>query len=288
MLEFIYDKNEDCSPQKDNYLIPVYFDKDVMGQFFFHDKYILHFNSESYINLIINGSFNLLLGKNNNDEFFCWLGDLKQIPEKEQKMFLAHNIESTHNIVSEFADAQLGAQFTKPIKETEMFLLLYKINNLSKDCFSFGPYKLNDTTTLEILQKCSKYKRIIFSGEDDFKRIISELNEEFIETINKDSIKTLLDMKNISYSKNLGGLKLFELYLKNYLNDTNNSVASLFHLYDLRIWADHRDGESKLREIKEKLELTEDSSYNEIYSKLVDLLYKSLTNIFKMLTGVEQ
>jgi hypothetical protein len=44
----------------------------------------------------------LNFGINRNERVFCWLGDLKKIPKREQQYLLLYNVDSDHDVASEF------------------------------------------------------------------------------------------------------------------------------------------------------------------------------------------
>jgi len=274
-VEFVYDSSEDYSPQRDNFLTPVYFEKEVLVEFIYNPKYNCSFASETYGTLEFKDDY-VPFGINSDNHLICWLGDIKKLPDSIQHILKAKNIDSDHNIESEFKQAQLGAQFTPPVLEVEMFLLLNKINKESQGKFNFNIFNFDLVSLDELFRICSTYKRITFNNEDDFKRIISELNEKFNETINKDGITSYLESKQISVDAELGNIKRLELFFKNILSDNSNMIAPFFYLYDLRIWSDHSNSQDKFDSVVKSLELQSDSSFEELYKKLIKQLHNTL------------
>ena len=281
--DFKFDIGEDYSPSKDGFLIPVYFDIDVLYHFFYSSKYHIIFSSESYMTLTLEETL-LPLGINKNKKVIAWLGDLQKLTSKEKHLFLASNINSEHDIESDFKKAQLGTMFSSEIKEVTIFRLLYKINDLIKTHFSFKLWNLPDTNLLKVFKMCSNYKTILFSNESDFKRIISELNEEIIEPMIKDNLQSHFNNNNIGFDKKFGSLKLFNQFLECNSLNKNNLISPIFYLYDLRIWADHRDGSEYIDNVKSKLELKQDCSFEELYKALINKLYLNLNELFRILT----
>ncbi|MFA6348313.1 MAG: hypothetical protein WCX30_02665 [Candidatus Paceibacterota bacterium] len=247
------------------FLLPVFFQKECLINFFYNPIYKCELFSETYGD-VSNEKFTIPFGINRNNKVFFWLGDLKELPEKELSLLAPFNIESDHDIVSEFYDAQINANFTDPIKEVN--LLLQK--NLINKKFGMSVFANSEENIDNVINKSAKYKRIMFSREDDFKRIISELSEEIIESIDKNAI-----LSKVTDGTGLGGIKLFEKYIKDNYKITDNIFNAYYVLYDLRIWADHKDGNIKFNSSLERLELKENSSYEEIYKKLVDELFEA-------------
>ncbi|MDP3027606.1 MAG: hypothetical protein Q8N63_07920, partial [Nanoarchaeota archaeon] len=118
---------------------------------------------------------------------------------------------------------------------------------------------------------------ITFNNEDDFKRIISDLNEKLIETINGDGIKDYLISKGFIVSQDIGSLKILELFFKNILLDSQNKIAPLFYLSDLRIWASHSDCQNKFDKVVSDLGINNNTNFSLIYSKLIELFNETLT-----------
>ena len=278
IVEFIYDPSEDYSPQRDNYLTPVYFTKDLLIEFIYNPKYSCSFASETYGTLEIDGNL-VPFGINPLGHLICWLGDIKELPEKIKYIFKSKNIPSDNNIESEFKQAQLDAEFTEEIVEVKLFLDLIKINDVTSQKYNFNLFNIVKYSTEQLFENCSKYKRITFNDDDDFKRIISDLNEKLIETINGDGIKKYLISRGVIVPQDIGSLKILELFFKNIFLDSENKIAPLFYLSDLRIWASHSDCQNKFDKVLSDLRLNNNASFSLIYNKLVESLNETLTFI---------
>ncbi len=281
-IEFIYDSAEDYSPQRDNFLTPVYFTNDLLIEFIYNPKYSCDFASETYGTLNINGD-SIPFGINPVGHLICWLGDIRELSEEIKHIFRSKNIQSDKNIESEFKEAQLNAQFTEEIIEVKLFLTLNKINVLSLQKYNFNLFNNAMSSTEQLFQICSKYKRIRFNNEDDFKRIISDLNEKLIESINRDKIKNYLISKSIAIPLDIGSLKILEIFSKNILLDLQNKIAPLFYLSDLRIWADHSDCQNKFEEVVLNLGLDAESNFDLIYKNLIQKIQETLTFLLNKL-----
>jgi len=277
-VEFVYDSSEDYSLQRDNYLTPVYFTRDLLIEFIYNPKYSCSFASETYGTLEFEGEM-VPFGINPLGHLICWLGDIKELPEEIKYIFKSKNIQSDHNIESEFKRAQLDAEFTDEIVEVKLFLDLIKIKEITSQKYNFNLFNIVKYSTEQLFENCSKYKRITFNNEDDFKRIISDLNEKLIEITNWDGIKEYLISKGFIVPQETGSLKILELFFKNILLDSQNKVAPLFYLSDLRIWASHSDCQNKFDKVVLDLGIDDTTNFSLIYSKLIELLNETLTFI---------
>ena len=286
-IEFIYNAMEDYSPQRDNFLTPVYFTKDLLVEFIYNPEYSCEFASETYGTLNIEDNL-IPFGINPGGHLICWLGDINELPEEIKHIFRSKNIQSDKNIESEFKEAQLNAKFTEEITEVKLFLTLNKINTISLQKFNFKIFDNTRISTEQLFLMCSNYKRIVFNNEEDFKRIISDLNEKLIETINENEIRNYLISKGITISSNIGSLKIFEIFFKNIFLDSQNKIAPLFYLSDLRIWADHSDCQGKFEEIILNLGLGADSSLDLVYKNLIQKIQETLTFLLNKLQEGEE
>lgn len=269
MIDFKFDK-KDCykipglyrGEHERPFLAPVFFEKECLVNYFYLPQYKCQLCSETY-GTIYHDEFYISFGINKNKKVIMWLGDLEELPENEQKYLFSFNIDSEHDIASEFYDSQINTIFSDPIKEIELLLQKSKINKK----FGFKIFKNKQVENIDlVLEKCAKYKRIMFNNEDDFKRIISEWNENLIEDINIDKIKKRAGKE---FLKELGGIKSLENLIKK-LGVTENIIYPYYVLYDLRIWSDHSGGDDKYTYAIERLKLKSESSYYEIYKKLIN------------------
>jgi len=260
------------------FLTPIFFDIKVLIKYFYDLDYKCEFHSETYGTIYCPSNndeeFDSIFsfGINPNGKVIAWYGDLIELDPKEILYLKSHNIESDGNIESEFYKAQIGAEFTDSIKEVELILLKTKISTLTNELFGFQLYKTIEQSVPEIIAMCSQYKRIVFNSEDDMKIIYSTWNEDLIEDLNVIELKKNLTSEKTGKDslKGLKGLKLLELFIKNTLNINENIVAPLFYLYDLRLWADHKNADKYYKDVVLKMEMKENESYKEIYEVLID------------------
>lgn len=149
------------------YLAPVFFEIDCLVPFFYNCKYNCSLFSETYGTIYYkkNGTikddrdFYISFGINKNKKVIMWLGDLEKLPEKEQKLLASFNIESDHDITSEFYDAQIHTKYANSIKEIEILLQKTKINEFFLNTFKIKIYKTDYKDFDNVLDSCRKYKK---------------------------------------------------------------------------------------------------------------------------------
>ena len=100
------------------------------------------------------------------------------------------------------------------------------------------------------------------------------------------TFKAWLKSNSVPFDEGLGSLKTLEVFLNQVLGDTNNIIAPLFYLNDLRIWADHKGAEEKFIGVVDKLGL-QNPSHTEIYSRLIEAVYSFFMNLFAILDDPE-
>lgn len=276
------------APGLSPYLTPIFFDIEVLVKYLYNTSYQCSFCSETYGTIYgPNESFYLPFGINPNKKVIAWLGDIEKLNSKERLYLASHNIDSDGNIKSEFYDSQIEIQFTDPIIEVELILFKTKLSKLTNELFKFKLYNTTDHEISDIVNDCSKYKRIVFNSEDDIKRIVSEWNEILIEDLNKNNLERILDKNDIKIEEE-GSLKQFEKFIKNILKINDNIIAPLFYLYDLRLWADHNNTQSYYNEVLTKLSLQTDVAYSTIYKKLIDEIYNFYETLCKKLINIKK
>ncbi len=291
MVDFKFDKEDYHKIQglyrgesNKPFLVPVFFEKECLIKYFYSPQYRCELCSETY-GTIYHDDFYISFGINKNGKVIMWLGDLEELPENEQIYLFSHNIDSDHDIASEFYDAQINVIFTNPIKEVELLLQKSKINKISGGKLGFKIFQTEHKDTDKILSQCSKYKSILINREDDFKRFISEWNEILIEDISKKDFIKYLESKNIEVKEGLGAIKLFERLIKEVLNIKDNIILPYYVLYDLRLWADHKECEKEFKDSLERLSLNEKESdnYKLIYDTLIEKLRDFHNKIIKLI-----
>jgi hypothetical protein len=298
MKDFIFDINDYLSipglqrpwDGERPFLVPVFFKKQVLTKYFFDPAYKIQFHSETYGTIFPEDDFYISFGINPNGLVIMWLGDIDKLSEKERLYLLSYNVPSDHNIASEFYDAQINVEWTDPIKEVEIFIQKSKLNLIFKNKFGFFLFSNNQSDINEELDNlyglCSKYKKLLIAGEDEFKKIIEEWNENLIEDLNLKELKKFLNNEE----KDVGSIKLLEKFIKEKLNEKENLIMPYFVLYDLRIWATHKDCQYKFNSSLTRLKISEQykDNYQIIYKKLIEEIIKFHNILLKRIEKYEK
>lgn len=264
------------------YLTPVLFNKEVLVRYFYDPRYRCRFFSETYGQVSDgDGDFAIPFGITPASKVVFWLGDLQELPESEQRYLIAENVPSDHSIESEFYDAQIEAQFPpEPILEIEVLLLKTRINDASSSKLGISIFKTANRSSIgAIVGQCSRYKRITYGSEDDFKRFVSEWNEQLVEDINIQDIKGFLDAHRISYEAKIRENKTLEVFIRQFLGVPDNIIAPLFYLNDLRHWAVHPGGQGKYNTVLANMGVPANSAYGAVYRELMSRLYEFLQTL---------
>ncbi len=258
------------------FLVPVFFNKSVLVRYLFDPKYNIVFSSETYGTIFFQDEWDISFGINPNGKIIFWLGDLKELPENEQKYLVSENTNSDHNITSEFYDSQINCVFSEPTMEVGIIAQKIKLNSLIKDKFGFNLFKSNIENVDGLFEEFSKYKKIIFGGIDDFKCSISDWNEILAEDINLNNLKKVLRDNGIDFDNELGSVKIFELFIEKILEKEKDLIKPYFILYNLRTWASHSNTEDKYNKSMEFLGIEEDkyAEYEFIYKSLLNEVYE--------------
>lgn len=262
------------------FLTPVFFDIHVLVKYFYDPRYMCEFCSETYGTINCPEDSNdefysyFPFGINPNDKVIAWFGDINRLAPEEVKYLESYNIESDGNIKSEFFEAQINAEFTDPIREVELILFKTKLSKLTTDLFGFNLYKTTEQEISDIISLCNKFKRIVFNSEDDIKRFLSYWNEELVEDLNVDGLKKVLTDSGVALEKGNKGLKLLEKFIRNILKVDENIIAPLYYLYDLRLWADHRQMQSHYDNVLTNLKIEQGASFLLVYKQLILEVYE--------------
>jgi hypothetical protein len=96
MAEFDYDENEKAAG--DEYLTPVYFNKEVLTRYLYDKRFHCDFASDTYGRVYGDG-FAISFGVNANGSVLAWLGDLDELPKAEQRYWsVEKGIRTRHEI----------------------------------------------------------------------------------------------------------------------------------------------------------------------------------------------
>lgn len=272
------------------FLTPVFFDLKVLDRYLDDQEYELELKSGSYYTLWKKEeeSFAISFGINENKRVIMWLGDILDLPTKEQYHLLSYNIESDHNLKSEFYNAQILVEWGSESKEGNIFKIIGQINKKI-----MKKYSINLTTLeKETLFYYSQLHIPIKNTKKEFESLINILNKILVENIDTPSIKKFLETKNIENIKSLGSLKLLAKLIYyacnfNTYDEAETFLSPLFCLYNLRITAAHllstESETEKLGRSLIKLNIPEEKreNYSYIYQELISQLEEIFISIDK-------
>jgi hypothetical protein len=273
-------------PRDDGFLTPVFFRREVLINYSNEPDYFIEYSSDTYGNIYKQNAHLISFGINANDEVIMWLGDISALPVKEKHYLMVFNIHSSHDIGSEFYLGQIEVVFTEISKEKKLLDARSIFNRFVIEKFGIQINHLEPEAT--------KSLRIISSKpvnwhDNNLKQPIEALNKVCIETINNKKLK--LELKNISKKdkKELGGMKLLELWLQSKIGVSNapHILTPLFVLYDFNVVLKHLmssdDTQEKLTTCYDRLNiLNAKRNYKSLYCAIIDGLlnmYNELTNI---------
>lgn len=277
-MKLNFDKHE--RKGSDEYLIPVYFNKEVLVRYFYDKRFYCELASETF-GTIGDETFSICFGINKNGSVIMWLGDiLHNTPIREQTYFIIENKEPENDIESEFYEAQVSGKFSDPPIAIKTLNELEMLNSAFEIKYSCYLYKKRSIQ--ERIEEARRYKRIIMNNIDDFKRFVTELNEIINENTNNSALRTLLNAKGIIYDSESKGNKLLEKVYTSILGDSRNLIAPFYYLYDLRLWASHKGKEGVIEDITNKLGLARKSDFENILHALLKKLLISISALSEL------
>lgn len=225
---------------KDGFLTPVFFNATVLNKYSQNPDYKLNLFSDTYGSIIKGDEINISFGINRTRKVIMWLGDLDLLPENEQHYLRSENIESDHDLYSEFYDAQLHCVFSEPSLEKRAMHSRASLNNRSKDKFGMELYQLHG----EISRVIEGLQRPTFWEEGNVAPVAEALNRIMVESLCpnmlRQQLNQVIDIDESDY-KDLKGLKLKQLWLSKCLRaeDASTVMLPFFVLYDFRIFMCH-------------------------------------------------
>lgn len=292
-VEFLYDHRDYENipglqrPWDDGFLTPVFFNLAVLNKYSQHPDYRLDLFSKTYGSIDRGDEFSISFGINRNRKIVMWLGDIDKLPLNEQHYLRSENVESDHDLCSEFYESQIEVRFSDPSSENALFHARSEVIQACQR--NRGGYIY--TFEGEISKVIENLDRPVFWHEKHVSPVIEALNRVMVESLDsqflKNELKGLVDKDEI---KGLRSLKLFEKWLKNALEISEFSDISLpfYVLYDFRVLSSHLTSASKkeetLKSINKRLNLLEENkNYEVIYDALIDRIRESYEVIFVQL-----
>ncbi|HEJ5651542.1 hypothetical protein [Pseudomonas sp. B14(2022)] len=264
------------------FLVPVYFNNEVLNKYTQNPKYRIDIFSGTYGSIAQGDEWQISFGVNANKQVIMWLGDINELPVKEQQYLLSENIPSAFDIHSDFFDAQIENQWSEGAIENKCLNLRGQISDKVKSLYGHSLYKLPDEIGLTI----AGLQKPIFWEDRHVAPVVESLNRIFIESLNENFLKNFLNSRDIKIASGARGLKLLESAIEN-LSDQSGARAIMspfFVLYDYRINVCHLQSQetvmTKTKTINERLSIeASNASHEVIYDSLFEKIYDSLTKI---------
>lgn len=293
-VNFKYDAN-DCKMipglhsqfAKEGFFTPVFFERKVLHKYMSFDEYRVDIAGNTFGTIFHNDDWYLSFGINRNGKVFCWLGDLEEkIPQKERQYLLSENIESDHDVASEFYAATREAEFSELSNESMLLKTRSAFEELCKNKFKLKVFDY-EKKEYEIL---GELVRPVNWNEKGVIHIINCLTKLCIEALDNESLKT--EIKGLDGQldlKEMRGLKLFEKWieLRSKKLDAHNIMKPFFVLYDFRVVLDHKlsDQEAKKRLdfCYERLGISNNRNFERLYDKIIEGITKSYSEITNVL-----
>ncbi len=287
-VKFIYDPDDYYyipGLQRDHdsgFLTPVFFNKSVLLKFQNHSDYRVRFASRTYGSIYKGNDFDIAFGINKSGKVIMWLGDIATLEENEQYYLRSENIESDHDIGSEFYDGQIEVKFTDYTPEDKLIRARTAFLEFCTKEFGVEVSHL----TNETLRSISELNPPILHTEKEQKDIVDLLNKINVESLDVGAIGKIIISLGAD-PKELGGLKRLEMLfsLKFPHKYIHQIVSPLFVLYDLRVNLLHAVSNEKKQETLvsacQRLGIPENSTFDVIYPELI----KQLTACFEQLVA---
>lgn len=295
-IEFLYDARDYYyipglyRSSGDGFLTPVFFAKGVLLKYLHHPAYSLDFSSDTYGTIHTSEGHIIAFGVNRVGRVIMWLADIGKMSEAEQFYLRSENVESDHDVASEFYQGQVEVQFTPPTREWRLLRARHEMINRAFEILKVKLAHLD----IEQAKVMKRILRPLVWDEPHVGSVIDALNKVMIETLNVEAIKA--DIRKIDHNfeaKSLRSLKLFQFWLEKRCRLVNAAsiVSPLFILYDLRVVLSHllsREKEKKtLSHVCSRLQLAIDCrNWEKIYDAMLDRLQTTYTTIIERIEVV--
>ncbi|MFK5894550.1 MAG: hypothetical protein QM504_15120 [Pseudomonadota bacterium] len=276
LIKFLYDSDDYKyfpglkRPFEEGYLTPVFFNKEVLLKYDVSPTYRISFASTTYGHIRQGDDISIPFGLNKNGKVIMWLGDIAQLPESEQYYLRSENIDSDHSIGSEFYDGQIDAKFTKLTKEDLLFK--QRSNFLNESFYRFG--KKLAHLDKEVYELAVSLSSPLIDTEKERRHIADTLNKIYIESFDNNALGVVLINFGIE-SKDLGSLKRLQKIMAQLLTaeKVSKAMSPFYILYDLRVAYSHlgskKGSDKKLKLVKERLGLSLESGFIDIYNAII-------------------
>ncbi|WP_335562876.1 hypothetical protein [Neobacillus vireti] len=288
-IDFIFDKDDYyfipglVSPFDSGFLTPVFFNIEVLLKYTHHPMYSVELGADTYGNIYKENEVIISFGINRNGKVIMWLGDIGRLDIDEQHYLRSENIESDHDIASEFYEGQIEVKWAIPSLKNQLFKKRLELHEKTNQLYSISITQLEP----EAFKAAANIAKPIVNTEKAFADVIIPMNMVFVESINSKEIKK--DLKRNFSDINLDGFgsnKLFQIWIeKRFTNLNASEIASpFFILYDLRVAMAHLQSTEKVEQLLtsscERLGL--ESSCRD-YIKIYETLLERFINTYNKL-----
>ena len=188
-VKFLYDTDDYRyipglqRPHDSGFLTPVFFEKDILAIFDTLPKYSLSFASTTY-GTIDGPNLTISFGINRNGKVIMWLGDIYRLPESEQHLLRAKNVESDHSVGSEFYDGQIECIFTEHSKEDALFMVRSSFLTAFIKRFGFKAARLET----EILELAEEFKGVLLDTPKE-RRSVADMLEGIASAVTQATLR---------------------------------------------------------------------------------------------------
>ncbi|WP_018086523.1 hypothetical protein [Desulfurispora thermophila] len=196
-VDFIFDKDDYyfipglIRPWNHGFLTPVFFNIEVLLKYAYHPNYSLELEANTLGSIYKNQEHMINFGINPNGKVIMWLGDIGRLEVEEQHYLRSENIESDHNISSEFYEAEIESMWANPSNVKTLLKNRYEVHEKILRKFGTTISQLEPETIKVVL----KVKRPLVPTEESFAEVIIPMNKIFVESINNHALKK--DLKQI-------------------------------------------------------------------------------------------
>lgn len=236
-------------PHQTGALTPIFFRRRVLLRYHSDPIYDLHFSSNSYGSIVMPSGKDIAFGINPQELVVMWLGDIARLPVDEIAYLLSENVDSDHDLDSDFYRGQIDIEWDYESRERTLLKLHQQLSERFRDLFGVRLSKYDPDRITETLKSFAEPALWTFK---EVGNVWQAMNNVLVESLNVEDLKkTVLLYAPSEKLTGLKGLKLLtRLILLAFEGIDEKTMAPLFVLYDLRIVASHKDSDSS----KEMLE----------------------------------
>ena len=271
----------------DGFLVPVYFNIEVLNKYTQNPNYELHLMSSTYGNLCFKDEWSISFGVNRNKSVIMWLGDIDKLPKNEQFYLLSENIEPEYEVHSEFYEGQICVQWAEGALESKVFELRENLSELILNRFGSKLFKLDG----EVSKVLANIQKPVFWQDKHVAPVIEALNRIFVESLCEKNIKEIIKKESPETDiKGFRGLKLLTALLNDVLEIDSSAeiMRPFFVLYDYRVVMCHLQSEETINEkmdsIFNRLDIGDNDKHHEaVYMSIFESMKVSLSRIIEFI-----